>query len=201
MKLQIILKRISYFLLTSLMIGCISEKKGLSPEEKDIINQKYYNSKRDQKASLNLVKNIFDDAKHGTLKCSPARVKGRMLYQLITHTYWLWSDYNVNGDGDQACEEAALTVIKTIKHGREWQEVMEHIAIKNLKNTGYKPFDKDIAKNNPELVLSPNESILFLKRLIDDVNDWNILCDHINNNIESLDEALKLEREKEDSNK
>ncbi|MBO0591717.1 hypothetical protein I2486_09890 [Cellulophaga sp. E16_2] len=33
------------------------------------------------------------------------------------------------------CEKADIMIVKTINHGREWQETMEHMAVKALDGT------------------------------------------------------------------
>ncbi|WP_067150927.1 OmpA family protein [Pseudotamlana agarivorans] len=151
---------------------------------------KYKKYKRNQQATKNLVNNVFADKKHNTLRFAPPRVKGRMLYQITEHKYWESSDI-LDTDLYKNCEKAAITIIKTINHGREWQEVLEHLSIKTQEGNSYKAFDDNSKKEDPGNWIRIQESTQFLRLLLNDTEDWNTVCHHINS-LPHLNEAWKL---------
>ncbi|KGK29087.1 OmpA family protein [Cellulophaga sp. E6(2014)] len=160
-------------------------------EDIDDLLRKFKEYKRDQEATKNLVNNIFADEKHNTLRFAPPRVKGRMLYQIVEHKYWDGADI-WDGDLYKNCEKAAIILITTINHGREWQEVMEHLAIKNPDGKEYQVYDEAAKKNDPGNLLRAQEGSQFLRKLLNDIEDWNSVCNHVNQ-LPHLEEAWKLE--------
>ncbi len=164
-------------------------------EDVDKLLTKFKEYKRDQEATKNLVNNVFLDEKHNTLRFAPPRVKGRMLYQIVEHKYWDGADI-WDGDLYKNCEEAAIRIIKTVNHGREWQEVMEHLAIKNPDSKEYKAYDEAAKNDDPGNWIRAQEGSQFLKKLLNDFDDWNTVCDHINK-LPHLQEAWKLVPQKQ----
>ncbi|MBA6314772.1 hypothetical protein [Cellulophaga baltica] len=98
----------------------------------------------------------------------------------------------MDGDLYKNCEQAAIIIIKTVNHGREWQEIIEHLAIKDPDGKEYQVYDEAAKKNDPGNLLRAQEGSQFLRKLLNDIEDWNSVCNHVNK-LPHLEEAWKLE--------
>ncbi|WP_165749125.1 hypothetical protein [Cellulophaga sp. Z1A5H] len=128
----------------------------------------------------------------------PPKVKGRMLYQLAEYKYIqiIRKDRQkeidvianlVSGDLYADFEEAALIIIESITHGREWQETMEHMAVKALDGT-YQVHD-ETTKGTSGRFIAVQESKQFLQNeLLTDTDDWKRFENHIKT-IKNLDKV------------
>ncbi len=137
-------------------------------------------------------------ANSNMLNYVPPKVKGRMLYQLAEYKYnqIIRKDRQkeidvianlVSGDLYADFEEAALIIIESITHGREWQETMEHMAVKALDGT-YKVHD-ETTKETSGRFIAVQESKQFLQNeLLTDTDDWKRFEKHIKT-IKNLDKA------------
>ncbi|MFD0992320.1 OmpA family protein [Tenacibaculum geojense] len=140
----------------------------------------------------NMAQNIIKGEGKQMLQYVPPKVKGRMLYQLAEYKYNQYMfegvqkvyDTVVNKLGSDAYsdfEEAAKTILFSMKHAREWQEAMEHMAMKTADGKGYQAYDKTVA-NSVGRLLRIQESKQFLQNeLLTDTDDWLAVENHIKN--------------------
>jgi len=173
------------------MVGS-SAVVGFSLLEKiDKLITEFKEYRTDQEKTRNLVNNINE--KPDMLRFVPPKVKGRMLFMIIEHKKFEFWDTVGSFDDYQKEEAAGLHIVRSIKHGREWQEVLEHLAIRSDNGKGFEVFDDTKAKEKDRL-LRPQESAIYLRNgLLDDSSDWKKVRKHINK-LPNMEKAWILEK-------
>ena len=112
-----------------------------------------------------------------------------MLFQITEFYSGFWDIISEDGWGDpyKSAEQAGNAIIESIKHGREWQEILEHLAVKR-SNGSYLPIDEN---NKWKRISRANSGKRYLKEhLFDDDEDWKRVKKHINK-LPNLDRAWR----------
>lgn len=144
---------------------------------------KYKKSKMNKEETQNIIYNILENSKMMTY--TPPKAKGHMLYMLSRYKSSGFGEFiNDLGalDDNVTAEKAAVLLIQSITHAREWKEVMEHMAVKTNDGKDYDPYDaqKSRAYIYSGNVLRMQHSIQFLRNeLLNDYDDWKEVQTHL----------------------
>lgn len=144
---------------------------------------KYNTYENNKEETQNIIYNVLENSK--MMRYTPPKVKGHMLYMLTRYKSSGFGEF-INDlaalDDNVTAEDAAVTLIKTIRYAREWKEVMEHMAVKTNDGKSYDPYNKNtidsyIYKGD---TIRVQHSVHFLRNeLLNDYDDWAKVRQHL----------------------
>lgn len=138
-------------------------------EKFDKLVKEYRDYQLDKEKTEHLVNNIL--AKPKMLKYIPPKVKGRMLFMMATYKNWRASSLKEWQDPHYHTEEAAMLLIESIDHAREFKEVMEHMAIRANINQPFECYDEALQKENTDIKRMQDCCLFLRNTLLNDYDD------------------------------
>lgn len=177
-------KQKEYFKLGAAVLSGVTAVHAISfLDAVDELLAKYQENRMNKQETQNIINNIL--ANSAMMRYTPPKAKGHMLYMITRYKSSGWSEFvddvtsfdlNVNAEG------AAIKLIETITHAREWQEVMEHMAVKTNDGKSYDPYHP-LTINNYKYkgnILRMQHSVHFLRNeLLDEYKDWKKVKNHL----------------------